>query len=106
MSGSVDERECNPLLIYPSTHPPVHPPPPLLKWSEITAMTYNSSALVQINPDPRFLTIVVIGTAQNVDTYIRDQHLRGYAKMYGWSKPQPAPDGSDKVLVALNRIMV
>jgi hypothetical protein len=77
-------------------------------------MTYNSSALVQINPDPRFLTrseadpfrIVVIGTAQNVDTYIRDQHLRGYARMYEWSKPQPAPDGSDKVLVALNRIMV
>jgi hypothetical protein len=69
------------------------------------AMTYNP-APVQINPDPRFLTIVVIGTAENVETYIRDQHLRGYAKTYEWSKPQPAPDGSEKVLVALNRIMV
>jgi hypothetical protein len=68
-------------------------------------MTYNS-APVQINPDPRFLTIVVIGIPENVETYIRDQHLRGYAKTYEWSKPQPAPDGSDKVLVALNRIMV
>lgn len=68
-------------------------------------MTYNPS-LVQINPDPRFLTIVVIGTPENVEAYIRDQHLRGYARVYEWSRPQPAPDGSDKVLVALNRIMV
>jgi hypothetical protein len=77
---------------------------PITQWSE-TVMTYNS-APVQINPDPRFLTIVVIGIPENVETYIRDQHLRGYAKTYEWSKPQPAPDGSDKVLVALNRIMV
>lgn len=68
-------------------------------------MTYNSSP-IQSNPDPRFLMIVVIGTPENVETYIRDQHLRGYAKTYEWSKPQSAPDGSNKVLVALNRIMV
>jgi hypothetical protein len=66
----------------------------------------DNSAPVQINPDPRFLTIVVIGIPENVETFIREQHLRGYAKTYEWSKPQPAPDGSDKVLVALNRIMV
>ncbi len=68
-------------------------------------MTYNTSP-IQINPDPRLLTIVVIGTPANVETYIRDQYLRGYAKVYEWSKPQPAPDGSHKVLVALNRIMI
>jgi hypothetical protein len=77
---------------------------PFPLWSK-TAMTYNP-APIQINPDPRFLTIVVIGTPENVDTYIRDQHLRGYAKTYEWSKPQPAPDGSNKVLVALNCIMI
>lgn len=76
-------------------------------------MTYNTSP-IQINPDPRFLTrskadpfrIVVIGTPENVEAYIRDQHLRGYAKVYEWSKPQPAPDNPAKVLIALNRIMV
>jgi hypothetical protein len=50
-------------------------------------MTYNTSP-VQINPDPRFLTIVVIGTSENVEAYIRDQHLRGYAKVYEYC-PQP-----------------
>ncbi|XGV96357.1 MAG: hypothetical protein ACAF41_26955 [Leptolyngbya sp. BL-A-14] len=67
-------------------------------------MTYNS-APIQINPDPRFLTIVVIGIPEHIETYIREQHLRGYAKTYEWSKPQPAPDNPAKVLVALNRIM-
>jgi hypothetical protein len=78
---------------------------PSPEWSEKTAMTYHSGP-IQINPDPRFLTIIVIGTAANVTAYIRDQHLRGYAKVYEWSKPQPAPNGSEKVLVALDRIMV
>ena len=68
-------------------------------------MTY-SPAPIQINPDPQILTIVVIGTAETVSSYIRDQHLRGYAKTYEWSKPQPAPNAADKVLVALNRLMV
>ncbi|HEY9657367.1 MAG TPA: hypothetical protein V6C65_02800 [Allocoleopsis sp.] len=42
---------------------------------------------------------MVIGTVYHVGT-------RGYAKTCEWSKPQPAPEGSGKVLVALNRIMV
>lgn len=78
---------------------------PSLLWSDTTAMTYNTSP-IGINPDPRLLTIVVIGIPETVQTYIRDQHLRGYAKAYEWSKPQPAPDGSAKVLVALNRTVV
>jgi hypothetical protein len=64
------------------------------------------SALVQINPDPRCLTIVVVGTREQVDAYMRDQHLCGYAKVYEWSKPQPVPGNPDKVLIVLNRIMV
>ncbi|MBD1849231.1 hypothetical protein [Leptolyngbya sp. FACHB-711] len=68
-------------------------------------MTYNNVAPIQINPDPRYLTIVVIGTPEHIDRYKREQHLRGYAKIYEWSKPQPAPDRSEKVIVALNRIM-
>ena len=67
-------------------------------------MTY-SPAPVQINPDPHILTIVAIGTAETVEAYIREQHLRGYAKTHEWSKPQPAPNSADKVLVALNRIV-
>ena len=78
---------------------------PILLWSDITAMTYNTSP-IQINPDPRLLTIVVIGIPEVVQSYIREQHLRGYAKAYEWSKPQPVPDGSAKVLVALNRTVV
>jgi hypothetical protein len=78
---------------------------PIPLRSETTAMTYNPSP-IQINPDPRLLTIVVIGTRENIEAYTRDQHLRGYAKLYEWSKPQPAPDCPAKVLVALNRIMI
>lgn len=68
-------------------------------------MTYNP-ALVQINPDPRILTIVVIGQLDHVEAYIREQHLRGYAKSYEWSKPQPTPDSTGKVMIALNRMVV
>jgi hypothetical protein len=68
-------------------------------------MTDNSEP-IQINPNPYVLTIVAIGIPKNVEAYIRDQHLRDYAKSYEWSKPQPAPNSSDKVLVALNRIMI
>ena len=67
-------------------------------------MTY-SPAPIQINPDLHILTIVAIGTAETVEAFIREQHLRGYAKIYEWSKPQPAPNSADKVLVALNRIV-
>ena len=68
-------------------------------------MTYNS-APVQVNPDPRFLTIVIIGTPENVETVVRDLHVRRYIQTDEWSRPQPVPDGSAKVMIALNRIMV
>jgi hypothetical protein len=68
-------------------------------------MTYSPTPIA-INPDRRILTIVVIGTPENIETYIREQHVRGYAKTYEWSKPQPTPEPSDKVIIALNRIMI
>lgn len=68
-------------------------------------MTYNP-APVQINPDPRMLTIIVIGKLNPVEAYIREQHLRGYARSYEWSKPQPTPEPSDKVIIVLNRLVV
>jgi hypothetical protein len=58
------------------------------------------------NSDPRILSIIVIGTPENVATYIRDQHLRGYAKTYEWSQPQPALDRPGKVATVLHRIML
>jgi len=69
-------------------------------------MTYNPSAPIQANPDPRILTIVIIGTPENVEEYILEQYLRGYAEIYEWSKPQPVPGSPGKVIVVLNRIVV
>jgi len=68
-------------------------------------MTYNPSAPIHVNPDPRILTIIIIGTPEHVETYIFDQYLCDYAETYEWSKPQPVPGSPGKVIVVLNRIM-
>jgi len=69
-------------------------------------MTYNPSAPIQTNPDPRILTIIIIGMPEKVEEYIFDQYLRDYAETYEWSKPQPVPGSPGKVIVVLNRIVV
>ncbi|MBD3883867.1 hypothetical protein IFO70_19075 [Phormidium tenue FACHB-886] len=51
------------------------------------------------------MTIVVLGAPEQVESYSREQHLRDYVQTYEWSKPQPAPNAADKVIVALNRMM-
>lgn len=61
---------------------------------------------VQINPDPRILTLLVIGTEDNVRAHILRQHTLGIAEAGAWSKPIPAPNCPDKVMCVLNRIMV
>jgi hypothetical protein len=66
----------------------------------------DSAALIQINPDPRILTTLVIGTEDNVKAYILRQHTLGVAEVSAWSKPLPVPHHSDKVMCVLNRIMV
>ncbi|MGA7934974.1 MAG: hypothetical protein WCA35_15615 [Kovacikia sp.] len=58
------------------------------------------------NADPRILTLLVIGTEDNVKAHILRQHTLGVAEATSWSKPIPVPNCPDKVLCVLNRIMV
>jgi hypothetical protein len=66
----------------------------------------DNSALIQINPDPRVLTTLVIGTEDNVKAHILRQHTLGVAEVSAWSKPIPVPHCPAKVMCVLNRIMV
>ena len=69
-------------------------------------MTYNNPAPIQsVNPDPNILTLLAIGTAENVRSYIWRQHTLGAADADAWSKPIPVPNCPGKVMCALNRIM-
>jgi hypothetical protein len=65
----------------------------------------DSASLIQINPDPRILTTLVIGVEDHVKAYILRQHTLGIAEAGAWSKPIPVPNSSDKVMCILNRIM-
>jgi hypothetical protein len=58
------------------------------------------------NADPRILTLLVIGTEDNVRAHILRQHTLGVAEVGSWSKPIPVPTGPNKVMCVLNRIMV
>jgi len=69
-------------------------------------MTYNPISLQPINPDPRVLTLLVIGTADNVRAHILRQHSLGVAEVGSWSKLIPVPNCPDKFMAVLNRIMV
>ncbi len=62
------------------------------------------TSLIQINPDPRILTLLVIGTEDNVKAHILRQHTLGIAEAGLWSKPIPVPNCADKVMSVLNRI--
>ena len=65
-----------------------------------------SVPLQPINPDPRILTLLVIGTADNVRAHILRQHALGVAEAGSWSKLIPVPSCPDKFMCILNRIMV
>ncbi|HEY9630895.1 MAG TPA: hypothetical protein V6C84_26675 [Coleofasciculaceae cyanobacterium] len=69
-------------------------------------MTDSFSSIQPINPDPRILTLLVIGTEDNVRAHILRQHSLGVAEAGAWSRPIPVPHCPDKVLCVLNRIMV
>ena len=70
-------------------------------------MTYNNPAPIQpVNPDPDILTLLAIGTAENVKAHIWRQHTLGVVEADAWSKPIPVPNCPGKVMCALNRIMV
>ena len=68
-------------------------------------MTYNPISLQPINPDPRILPLLVIGTADNVRAHILRQHSLGLAEVGSWSKMIPVPNCPDKFMCILNRIM-
>ncbi|MBD2461331.1 hypothetical protein H6G89_09755 [Oscillatoria sp. FACHB-1407] len=59
-----------------------------------------------INPDPRILTLLVIGTEDNVKAHILRQHTLGINEAGHWSKLLPVPNCPDKVMSVLNRVMV
>jgi len=65
-----------------------------------------SVPLQPINPDPRLLTLLVIGTADNVRAHILRQHALGVAEADSWSELIPVPSCPDKFMCILNRIMV
>lgn len=69
-------------------------------------MTYNPVPLHPINPDPRVLTLLVIGTEDHVRSHILRQHTLGVAEATTWSKLLPVPNCPDKVMAVLNRIMM
>ncbi len=66
---------------------------------------HDLNAEMQVNPDPRILTLLVIGTEDNVKAHIRRQHSLGVVEAGSWSKPIPIPNCPDKVLCVFNRIM-
>lgn len=57
------------------------------------------------NADPRFLTIVVIGTPASVEDYILQQYTYRFALPDEWSQPMPVVNRPGKVVTALNRNM-
>jgi len=69
-------------------------------------MTYNPVPLQPINSDPRILTLLIIGTADNVRAHILRQHSLGLAEAGTWSKLIPVPSCPGKFMCVLNRIMV
>jgi hypothetical protein len=58
------------------------------------------------NADPHILTIFVIGTEDNVKTYLLRQDSLGMIEAGAWSRPIPVPNCPDKVICALNRTMI
>jgi hypothetical protein len=69
-------------------------------------MTYSPVPIQPISPDPRVLTLLVIGTADNIRAHILRQHSLGVAEAGTWSKLIPVPNCPGKFMCVLNRIMV
>ncbi len=51
------------------------------------------------NDDPRILTVLLIGTQENVKAHILRQHTLGLTEASAWSKPLPTLNCPDKVLM-------
>jgi hypothetical protein len=57
------------------------------------------------NNDPRILTVLVIGSEDNVRAHILRQHTLGIVEAGMWSRLLPVPNCPDKVMTILNRVM-
>lgn len=57
------------------------------------------------NNDPRILTILVIGTEERVQGYIRAQYQNGFAEVNAWSRLLPVPNCPGKVMSILNQTL-
>ena len=70
-------------------------------------MTY--SALLDLdnfdNTDPHILTVLLIGTEENIRVYIHRQHNLGVTEAGAWSRLLPVPNCPGKSMSILNKIM-
>jgi hypothetical protein len=57
------------------------------------------------NNDPRIFTVLVIGTEERVQGYIRAQHQTGLAEVNAWSRLLPVPNCPGKVMSILNQTL-
>lgn len=57
------------------------------------------------NTDPRILTLIVIGTEENVRSHILRQHSLGVVEAGAWSKPLPMAQCPGKVMCIFNRVL-
>jgi hypothetical protein len=56
-----------------------------------------------ISPEPCHVLLIAVGTPDRLQSLKQALHVCGYAKLYEWSDPQPVPNESTKVMIALNR---
>lgn len=56
------------------------------------------------NTDSRFLTILIIGTKEQVKAYIVNQHQQGLAEVSAWSEIIPVPNYPGKFMSIFNKI--
>jgi hypothetical protein len=56
------------------------------------------------NIDPRTLTILIIGTKEQVKGYIVNQHQKGLAELSAWSEIIPVPNSPGKFMSIFHKI--
>jgi hypothetical protein len=68
-----------------------------------------NSALLNLdsfdNQDSRILTVLLIGTEDQIKTYIHQQHCLGVTEAGAWSRLLPVPNCPRKSMSILNKTM-
>jgi hypothetical protein len=57
------------------------------------------------NTDPHILTVLLIGTEDNIRTYIHQQHRLGVTEAGAWSRLLPMSNCPGKLMSILNKAM-